>query len=174
MSMKPFLIEEAEAMEFVQERHNPKQKYGKYPYFFHLYQVNSVAKEFNLNDRVILLSTWLHDALEDTATNPSDLSQAFGEDVARTVYYVTDHKGWNRAERHERLYREMVSHPRAVAVKLCDRLANVRFGNTAKDGCSPNYKREYADFKGYLWGKGGEFEGRLGKIWNELDLLLLR
>jgi (p)ppGpp synthase/HD superfamily hydrolase len=171
MLNKPFLLEEAEAMKFVQERHNEKQKYGEFPYFFHLYQVNGVAKEFGLNHRVILLATWLHDALEDTATSPKDIVMLFGREVAEAVYYVTDHKGWNREERHEKTLSEMVHYPNAIAVKLCDRLANMRFGELSKDGKSPNYVKEYDFFKACLINRGGKWEPKLKLIWAELDKL---
>lgn len=147
--MKNPLLLEAEAMLFVQERHNPKQTYGDYPYFFHLYQVVGIAREFGFNSLDIILSCWLHDALEDTNTSYNDVKQAFGWRVADIVYAVTDELGKNRRERHERTYPKIHQDDEAIIVKLCDRLGNVRFSR-ATGGKLDMYKREHDEFARYL------------------------
>lgn len=138
-----FLIREAEVMKFVQENHNPNQLYGDYPYFFHLYQVNAVAKEFGFNDENILLATFLHDVLEDAAVSFNDIVKLTNRETAEIVYAVTDELGRSRKEKHEKTYPKIKMNEKATVVKLCDRLANVRFSIATKGKLDMYLKENY-------------------------------
>jgi (p)ppGpp synthase/HD superfamily hydrolase len=144
MKKHPIILE-AEAMLFVQERHNPNQKYGDYPYFFHLYQVVSIAREFGFDDEEIILALWLHDAQEDTFTSYNDIKQRFGERVADITYAVTDAKGKNRKEKHANTYPAIREDKKAVIVKQCDRLGNIRFSKATGEKIDM-YRKEQPEF----------------------------
>jgi (p)ppGpp synthase/HD superfamily hydrolase len=71
---------------------------------------------------------YAHDRIEDCRENYNDLVKYCGVEVADIVYAVTDEKGRNREERKpKKLYDEMLYNTEAVFVKLCDRLANMKF-----------------------------------------------
>jgi len=143
----PFLLAEADAMKFVQDRHGNKT-YGDYPYFFHLYQVVAIAKEFGFGkDEDIIIALWLHDIMEDADVNYNEIKQKFGLTVAEIVYAVTDHKGRNRKERHRLTYPEIRATNNAPIVKACDRLGNIRFGiATANHSKTKMYFEEQGEF----------------------------
>lgn len=117
---------------------------GVYPYAYHLAQVVDTAREFmpaGMPDgrrRVLLLSAAMHDTIEDARMTYNDvrrfvaekygLSEADTAAVAETVYALTDEKGRSRTERHnERYWQTLLATPGAVFVKMCDRLANMRY-----------------------------------------------
>ena len=113
---------------------NVNQKYGPYPYTFHLEMVKNIAKEnaceymgsYATKDECIklLLTSIEHDLIEDTTCRYSDvynlniniLSSYLNEDknsfyvnkyskeITEAVYALTDEKGRNRAERHNEKY----------------------------------------------------------------------
>ena len=107
---------------------------GYLPYEFHLRLVESTARRFiNLvrveHHDVVLAACWLHDVLEDTRTSYSYIVKNVSEEVAELVFAVTNSKGRNRAERADDAYYEGInSTPNAVFLKLCDRIANVKYG----------------------------------------------
>lgn len=117
---------------------------GVYPYAYHLAQVVDTAREFmpagisGQRRRVLLLSAAMHDTMEDARMTYNDvrrfvaakygLSEADTTAVAETVYALTDEKGRSRTERHnERYWQTLLATPGAVFIKMCDRLANMRY-----------------------------------------------
>lgn len=129
------------------------QHYGLYPYSYHLKQVADVAEEIGF-DESIVIACILHDILEDTHLSYNDVKKEFGEDIAELVYAVTDELGRNRKERKERTFPKIKANPKAIAVKLCDRIANVREAKISADkpfGTSDSkmlklYKQEHLEF----------------------------
>lgn len=111
------------------------QLYGDQPYIVHL---QAVARELRslmvrapglrFYDRDLAeCAAYLHDVLEDTSTTRGELEAAFGPDVADLVHAVTDEPGRNRKERKAKTYPKIrACGPLAVALKLADRIANVR------------------------------------------------
>jgi len=117
-----------EAMAFAIERHGD-QKYGDAPYSVHLESVLRIAREFEL-DRSSLIAAPLHDTLEDTETTREELCTRFGEEPALLVFCVTG-SGPNRKARQKSIVEKLLAEPRAVNLKLCDRIANVEAANAA-------------------------------------------
>jgi (p)ppGpp synthase/HD superfamily hydrolase len=105
------------------------QKYGDRPYVFHLDQVSDVLGRFNHTEQDLAQgledAAYLHDTIEDTATNYADIVKGFGVLCAELVYAVTDELGRNREERHEKTYPKIAAYPQAITLKLADRIANV-------------------------------------------------
>lgn len=120
------------------------------PYAFHLTMAAEVFDEFKhlLDDEVdywgrgfdprrdpetlrdvCAMAVWAHDLIEDTRTSYNDVKMYLGQAVADVVYALTNEKGKNRAERANDAYYAGIRLTRgAVFVKLCDRIANVRYG----------------------------------------------
>jgi (p)ppGpp synthase/HD superfamily hydrolase len=146
------------------------QKYGEHPYIYHLESVAAVLIEHELDgdQEAVLVSGWLHDVIEDTGTTFEQVFEEFGRVVARIVFACTDEPGKNRRERHERTYPKLKAAGReAIAVKLADRIANVRHSAQHNHGMLKMYQREYAEFK-----KALHLPGELKGLWASLDCLM--
>lgn len=138
------------------------QRYGDRPYVLHLQEVADIVLEFQderpegTSLEVLLAAAWLHDSIEDAGLSyndivlVSDLSTATRE-VADIVFALTTSKGRNRKERADaRYYARIREIPGAVFLKLCDRLANVRFSKATGSRMWGLYKKEMPGFLGSL------------------------
>ena len=124
------------------------QTYGHgLPYAFHLRLTADFVTRFAdllpvADDEVETLyaAAYFHDTREDARLSYNDLRRIFEElnahhgthihvhDAAEAVYALTNEKGRTRAERaDERYYAGIRSTPYASFLKMCDRLANVRY-----------------------------------------------
>jgi guanosine-3',5'-bis(diphosphate) 3'-pyrophosphohydrolase len=98
------------------------------PYINHPIALADVlVNEGGVTDVEVLCAALLHDTVEDTATTPQELAQAFGARIAGIVAEVTDDTRLPRAER-KRLQIEHAGalSPEAKLVKLADKICNVR------------------------------------------------
>lgn len=155
------------AMKFAIRAHGD-QKYGPYPYVYHLIMVDEVLYKYGYFANKIRSAAYLHDILEDTKITKRELENEFDEIVANWVYLITNEPGKNRKERHEKTYPKIRTNPFAVALKLADRIANVSFSiETNNDGMMKMYRKEHEEFKKALW---KEYEYMV--MWDELDNLL--
>jgi len=138
------LYEEAE--EVARNLHNG-QSYDIFPYTKHLRDVVTILEEHGFVNEYIIAG-WLHDSLEDCNISYSKILKAFGKDVAEMVYAVTDPKGRTRQEKKVKVYEDLKNYPKAIAIKLADRIANIRncirMGNTEK---LERYRKEDQDFR---------------------------
>jgi (p)ppGpp synthase/HD superfamily hydrolase len=169
--LKKLYLLEPKAIQFVATHHSPSQRYGAYPYIVHLYQVVSVSKEFGFGDTpAVVLGCWLHDVMEDAAVNYGHVERDFGTDVAEIVYTVTDEKGRDRKERHDKTYPGIRANPLAVVVKLCDRLANIRYSVVTESDIAQKYIDEFAEFKAALYDADAcATDDRLRALWSEVE-----
>jgi (p)ppGpp synthase/HD superfamily hydrolase len=162
------LLDSAEA--FAREAHRDQQ-YGDKPYTYHLEAVVAEAERFGLPGNVIA-AAWLHDVLEDTDTEWRVLKYYFNGIVADLVNAVTDRPGENRKERVAKTLPWTRKHGAwAIALKLCDRIANVKacIAGIGNHKLLKTYKKEYPLFRETL---KDENEHRLDELWAELDKLL--
>jgi len=120
------------AFEFCIEAHKNDLRASGEPYFTHPFEVALiVAKEFPLDD-VTVVSTLLHDVVEDTEFNIDILAREFGKEVAEIVDGVTKISGIfkgqeiTQAENYRKLMLSMVKDIRVILVKFADRLHNMR------------------------------------------------
>ena len=145
------------------------QKYGKTePYIKHLAHVVSVLKRFGIEDESMLIAGWLHDSVEDTETTLTQIELMFGVRVADLVYRVTNEKGKNRKERHEKTYPKIQVSDDATILKLADRIANVEYSvETSDKDKLKMYSKEYVDFRSKLYKPGSRT-----KMWAHLDFLI--
>lgn len=122
----------AKAFEFCIEAHKNDLRASGEPYFTHPFEVAMiVAKEFPLDD-ITIVSTLLHDVIEDTEFNLDLLAREFGKEVAEIVDGVTKIGGIfkgqeiTQAENYRKLLLSMVKDVRVILVKFADRLHNMR------------------------------------------------
>jgi (p)ppGpp synthase/HD superfamily hydrolase len=147
------------------------QKYDIYPYIYHIKQVVKIAEELGY-DETILVGCALHDVMEDADLSYNDIKKAFGEDVAEIVFCVTDELGRNRKERKEKTYPKIRANWKAIAVKICDRIANATHSHHegGKSGMFKLYQKEHIDFCRNLGADNPHEETK--KAWERLERLL--
>lgn len=129
----------------VAEKAHSNQSYGIFPYMYHIKQVVKIAEELGYDESIIVACV-LHDTLEDTELSYNDIRKAFGEEVAQIVYAVTDELGRNRKERKKKTYPKIKANWKAVAVKVCDRIANIEHSAVFDPSFLNTYKKEHRDF----------------------------
>jgi (p)ppGpp synthase/HD superfamily hydrolase len=118
------------AADFAARRHSGQVRKGavREPYLNHLAEVATlVAETTGEPDARLVAAGWLHDTVEDTATDREELAKHFGEDIAALVAEVTDDKSLPKAER-KRLQIETAAQksPGARALKIADKISNIR------------------------------------------------
>jgi len=120
------------AFEVCVEAHKNDLRASGEPYFTHPYEVAMiVASEIPLDD-VTVISSLLHDVIEDTEFNHEIISKEFGKEVAEIVEGVTKISGIfkgqeiTQAENYRKLLLSMVKDVRVILVKFADRLHNMR------------------------------------------------
>jgi (p)ppGpp synthase/HD superfamily hydrolase len=74
--------------------------------------------------------------------------------------------GRNRKERHEKTYPKTAKNPKAVILKLADRIANVTFSVRSGEDKLRMYKKEHESFRAIL------FDGQNLDMWERLDALM--
>jgi len=136
---------------------------GYIPYEFHL---KLVVKEFNdfkhtlpkdlyVNQHynqdttynTIELACWGHDLIEDTRVSYNDVATSLGIAAADIIYAVTNEKGKNRKERANDKYYEGIRNTKGAAfVKLCDRIANVKYSILTGSNMYDMYRKENTSF----------------------------
>jgi guanosine-3',5'-bis(diphosphate) 3'-pyrophosphohydrolase len=128
--MKSELALLLKALAFAAHKHRDQRRKDPEasPYINHPIALADVlVNEGGVSDVEVLCAALLHDTVEDTATTPKELEEAFGPRIARIVAEVTDDKALSKAERKRlqiehaaRLSRE------AKLVKLADKICNLR------------------------------------------------
>jgi (p)ppGpp synthase/HD superfamily hydrolase len=95
----------------------------------------------------IFAALWNHDTIEDARVTYNDLKSRFGKFTAELVYAVTNEKGRTRKDRaNDKYYNGIRETEYATFIKLCDRIANVRFGKSF-GGKSDMYRKEQVAFE---------------------------
>lgn len=125
------------------------QKYGDFPYQYHLDRVVGVAVRFGITDLPFLKSCLGHDLPEDQKT-PAWLLGLIGmcRQARSLIFGVTDEDGATREERKAKTYPKIRSTPRATTLKLCDRIANVEECIRSKNRKQlEKYRGEQAHFR---------------------------
>jgi (p)ppGpp synthase/HD superfamily hydrolase len=133
-------------------------KYDKdKPYEVHLKMVYTYAGKYKKLVspelyKYILGACWTHDTIEDTRQTYNNVKDACGEIIAEITYAVTNEKGKTRKERaNDKYYEGIRNTPGATFVKMCDRLANVKYSVENNSSMKDKYKKEYPDFKKNLY-----------------------
>lgn len=160
------------AMDFACDAH-ASQRYGTRPHIRHLAHVEGVLLRFNFSDYDLLAAAWLHDAIEDAGVTHSEIARRFGDGVALLVFAVTDGEGANRRERKAASYAKMIKYPKAIILKLADRVANTESSLVSGDHLIGMYRKEYPAFREKLYAASlGEANAdcrtRVAALWSYL------
>ena len=103
---------------------------------------------------VVIAGCWVHDVIEDTRQTYNDVYQELGKEVAELAYALTNEKGRNRKERaNEQYYKGIRQTPYATFIKICDRIANVKFSIEQDSDMKYKYIVENKEFIKELQGK---------------------
>ncbi len=120
------------AFELSLEAHKHDLRSSGEPYFGHPYEVAMVlAKEIALDD-ISVASALLHDVVEDTEVDISNIRKEFGDTIADIVDGATkisnifESHEITQAENYRKLLLSMVNDIRVMIVKFADRLHNMR------------------------------------------------
>lgn len=120
------------AFEYAVEAHEGAKRKSGEPYILHPIAVaRIVAKEMGL-DAVSIVCALLHDVVEDTFREISDIRLEFGTEVAAIIDGLTkisgvfDHKSSEQAENFRKMLLTLSDDVRVILIKLADRLHNMR------------------------------------------------
>ena len=121
------------------------QRYGDHPYAFHLGKVVDVLVDAGIVDGDLLDAAWLHDVVEDTGVNISEVRDQFGEKVAKIVWACSGF-GENRRARNADIAQKLAAYPPAIPVKVADRIANLENALVEAPRLVPMYLAEHDAF----------------------------
>lgn len=145
-------------------------KYDVHEYDHHLEMAESFGNKFiyliPVEDRGdVLGGIWEHDTIEDCGITFNDLKKETNNRIAELAYACTNEKGRTRAERANDKYYEGIRNTKyATFIKLCDRLANVKYSLNSGNRMFEMYKKEHNHFKSML-----HTTSEYDDMWNYLD-----
>lgn len=153
-----------------------RMAYQVYLEFKHLlpvspYFVDEQAKEWEQSIftwfEVIEKSVGGHDLEEDTRKSFNDIAKVLGIHAARIIHAVTNEKGTTRAERANAKYYQGIRETKgADFVKLCDRIANVRYAKLTKSRQFKMYSEENNHFLTNIGNNYPEMNNHLISLFN--------
>ena len=126
--------------------------YNGEAYEIHLVMVYEEAKKYSHlvpeKDRDnFLAAAWAHDVIEDCRETYNDVMKSTNKEVADLVYALTNEKGKNRKERANKKYYDGINKtPNATLLKLCDRIANIKYSRQTNSRMYEVYKKENENF----------------------------
>ena len=159
----------AKAYRYAAEMHKDQTRHSGEPYIMHPIAVASILAAQHLDDATIITSL-LHDVIEDTKTTYLEMEEMFGTDVAKLVDGVTKLTNLElsstenkQAENFRKLLLAMSKDLRVLLVKLGDRLHNMRTIRHMRPDKQQKKARETMDIFAPL-------AGRMGMQWMREEL----
>lgn len=131
--------------------------YDGWPYSLHLemvYQYGLKYKHLVNNKEIdeVLAACWVHDVIEDARQTYNDVKKVTNERVADIAYVLTNNKGKSREDRANLdYYHSIYLTAYAGFVKICDRLANMKYSKEKGSRMFEVYKQEHARFFAHLY-----------------------
>ena len=121
------------AYEVARDQHKDQKRRSGEPYIIHPLCVGIILADLEM-DKETIAAALLHDVVEDTGMELSDIEKLFGADVAQLVDGVTKLTQLNydkdkiemQAENLRKMFVAMAKDIRVVLIKLADRLHNLR------------------------------------------------
>lgn len=117
------------ALAFASEKHRYQVRKGKErtPYIHHPIQVaNVLVSTGKVNDTATLCAALLHDTIEDTKTNTTELADLFGAEINNLVIELTDDKSKSKqACRNDQICNAKFLSTKAKLIRLADKICNV-------------------------------------------------
>lgn len=166
-------ILEAQIYSLKKHEHQTYDENPLVPYSVHLFFAVTFGLQYlYLLDKnkheIAIMALWLHDVREDLGISYNEIKQKFGFDVAEIVYCLTNNDGRTREEKAVNTYGPKTSTNRlAVYGKLCDRLANVKYGTLKESSMLKKQKKEFAYMVEILF-----VPGEYDQMWVDLADLL--
>lgn len=151
------------AAKYAKKKHKEtNHKYDDvYPYKVHLKMVYHYAVKyrrliiFKYDEEVLanaMAAAWTHDTIEDTRETFNNVRDATNVGVANITYALTNHKGKTRAQRAGKAYyRDIKEEPLADYIKICDRLANLKYSAETQSRMLDVYRKEHDHFRTMLY-----------------------
>lgn len=155
--------------------HHGQERQSGDPFIVHCEEVAYILGQLGLDSSTVAAGI-LHDVLEDSALELSELTREFGEEIASLVDGVTKMAGLRfgsreraQAENFRKMLLSVVNDVRVIPIKLADRLHNMRtIGYLSKERIE-RISRETREIYAPLAGRFG-----MGRIQRELDDLAFR
>lgn len=120
------------AYRYAAKFHRNQNRYSGKPYILHLLEVAEILVNLEL-DTVTVAAGILHDIVEDTEAQLSNLEEEFGQEIAMLVNGVTKlsrisfkTEEEQQAENFRKMFLAMAEDVRVILIKLADRLNNMR------------------------------------------------
>ncbi len=162
------------AFNYANEKHEGQLRKSGEPYINHCLSVTYILATYQ-SAPATLAAGFLHDTLEDCGVTYQEIKNLFNEDVADIVQAVTKIKNLpdvsneeNIASTHRKLILAMAKDIRAIIVKLCDRLHNMRTLQYVRPEKQIRIANETLEVYAPLAHRLG-----MGKLKNELENLCL-
>jgi len=123
-----------EACVFALEKHQGQvRKLKKTPYILHPYEVANIVATLT-TDEDVMIAGLLHDTVEDTDTEPSEIREKFGSRVYKLVMSETEDKlanlnpqdTWEDRKQSSILFLQMTPDMDVKRLWLSDKLSNMR------------------------------------------------
>lgn len=137
------------AYNYAQKAHKGQQrKFTNLPYFSHPKYVARLIEDLT-SDPDMVVSSLLHDIIEDTDTTIEDIYKEFGYMVGGLVGELTSDKPEN-ISKSQYLYTKIKGmSTKALIIKLADRLHNIQFLET--DGVPRDFIEKYVRETNYIF-----------------------
>lgn len=129
------------------------QTYDGHPYTLHLNIGDEAVDKFihliPKEDQMMVKAAFqTHDVIEDTRQTHSDVKKALNERIADLAYALTNEKGKTRKERaNAKYYKGIRNTEYATFLKVCDRIANLRYSMLTNSSMASKYAAEHDMFK---------------------------
>lgn len=155
-------IEIQKAIIFATLKHQGQNRKGTdIPYIVHPVECMQILTELRCSQAVIIAGL-LHDTLEDTATLPQEIEEAFGTEILSIVQNESEDKSKTWRQRKEATIEHLRTATAEVKlVCLADKLSNIR--SMYRDYCSLGEK---------LWQRFNAPKNDLGWYYNSLAVAL--
>lgn len=104
-----------------------RRKWTGAPYIMHPEAVVKIVQTVEWHTYEMVCAAWLHDVLEDTQVQTSDIDRFFGGEIGTMVYRLTDtgHEAGNRAKRKAMDRQRLAESSREVqTIKVADLIDN--------------------------------------------------
>lgn len=121
---------------------------GKLYFNAHVLQTVNIIKQIS-NDKVLIVSAYLHDTIEDTNTSYQEIVNLFGVNVADLVMEVTKE---GEKDEYGYYFPRLQSH-RGMLLKFADRLSNL----SRMNGWNEKRRNQYMN-KSKFWKDGTDKE----------------
>jgi (p)ppGpp synthase/HD superfamily hydrolase len=137
------------ALHFARVAHKGQKRWDESPYINHLMSVASRCIKHGYLSTNVIITSLLHDIVEDTSISLTAVSDVFGDEIALNVDYLSQRPNESR---HDYFTRCMASKKYEVlAVKFSDRCDNVAGLHTCPDlpeyeGHVSRYMQELKDY----------------------------